>query len=351
MISIKKVFEILTRQQKKQFNILLVFLFVGMLFEIGGLGVFIPALFLILDEKFDLSKFSSFLNDYGISLSRLGIQKLILFSLVIFQFVKLCYMIFLTYSQQRFIAGLSKDLSERLLSGYLMSSYKFHLDNNSSNLINNIQGELSHFISVVQAFLGLLLEFLTIFGFLILLLYVDFKSTLGVLLILLLSSWIFQKFSRKRLLKFGKIRTENLHFAIKNLSNTLTSIKEVKIFDKEKYFLNNYRKYNQATIDALSKKETLLYIPKYYLEFISFAAFSFLILFILYNKQSIQTILPILGIYATAAFRILPSVNRSLNSIQLVKFSEATIDKLYKEFKSLEFNYLESKKNETYNPL
>uniref|UniRef100_UPI00404A43C1 ATP-binding cassette domain-containing protein n=1 Tax=Flavobacterium sp. TaxID=239 RepID=UPI00404A43C1 len=349
MNSIKRVFEILTIQQKKQFKILLFFVFVGMLFEIGGLGVFIPALYLILDENFDLSKYSLFLNNYGIGLTQSGIQKLIIFSLVIFQFVKLCFMIFLTYSQQRFVGGLSKDLNERLLSGYLMSPYKFHLDNNSSNLINNIQGELSHFISVVQAFLGLILEFLTIFGFLILLVYIDFKSTLGVLLILLLSSWIFQKYSKERLLKFGKIRTDNLHFAIKNLSNTLISIKEVKISGKEKYFLNNYKKYNQATIDALSKKETLLYIPKYYLEFISFTAFSFLILFILYTQQSTQTILPILGIYATAAFRILPSVNRILNSLQLVKFSEATIDKLYIEFKSLDFNSLEAKENETYN--
>jgi ABC-type multidrug transport system fused ATPase/permease subunit len=342
MISIKKVFEILNEQHKKQFYFLLVFLFFGMLFELGGLGVFIPALFLIVDENFALGKYSLFLNEYGVNLSKTGIQKLIIFGLVFFQFIKFCYMIFLTYSQQKFIAGLSKDLAERLLRGYLRNTYEFHLNNNSSNLINNIQGELSHFISVVQAFFGLLLEFLTIFGFLILLVYIDFKSTIGILVILLLSSWIFQKYSRIRLSKFGKIRTENLHFAIKNLSNTLTSIKEVKIFGKEKYFLNNFKKFNQATIDAQSKKDILLYIPKYYLEFISFAAFSFLILFILYTKQSVQTLLPILGIYATAAFRILPSINRILNSMQLVKFSEATIDKLYAEFKSLDLNSVQT---------
>jgi ABC-type multidrug transport system fused ATPase/permease subunit len=305
-----------------------------MIFEITGLGVFIPALILIVDEKFAMDRYLSFFADYGLVMTKSEFQILVISLLIGFQLVKFVYMTFITYRQQRYVADLSKNLGERLLAGYLNSSYRFHLDNNSSNLINNIQGELTHFIAVVQAFFMLLLEFLTIFGLLFLLFYVEFNGTLGVILILSISVLLFQQYARKRLLKFGTIRTENLHYAVKNLSNTLSSIKEVKIAGRESFFLNKYKHFNDQSIDALSKKETLQYIPKYYLEFISFCSLSALILVLLIQNQPIQSLLPTIGIFAGAAFRILPSVNRVLNSMQLVKFSEATIDKLYKQFSS-----------------
>jgi ABC-type multidrug transport system fused ATPase/permease subunit len=44
-------------------------------------------------------------------------------------------------------------------------------------------------------------------------------------------------------------------------------------------------------------------------------------------------ILPILGVFGASAFRLLPSVNRLLNAVQSMRFSETVIDSLYNELR------------------
>ncbi len=56
-----------------------------------------------------------------------------------------------------------------------------------------------------------------------------------------------------------------------------------------------------------------------------------------YDKNNLNLILPSLIIYAFAAFRILPSVNRILNAIQILRFSDKVINLLTKEL-SLKVN-------------
>ena len=44
------------------------------------------------------------------------------------------------------------------------------------------------------------------------------------------------------------------------------------------------------------------------------------------------TIFPILGLYLAASFRIIPSINRVLNSLQTMKYLNPVIDVFFNEF-------------------
>ena len=86
-------------------------------------------------------------------------------------------------------------------------------------------------------------------------------------------------------------------------------------------------------------------MPRLTMEFIAILAFSILLIVMYYSENNLALILPSLIIYAFAAFRILPSVNRILNAIQILRFSDKVINLLNKEMtlKVNNITYLQKK--------
>jgi hypothetical protein len=59
----------------------------------------------------------------------------------------------------------------------------------------------------------------------------------------------------------------------------------------------------------------------------------FIIIVVMQIKgMTTTTIFPILGLYLAASFRIIPSINRVLNSLQTMKYLNPVIDVLFNEF-------------------
>ena len=76
-------------------------------------------------------------------------------------------------------------------------------------------------------------------------------------------------------------------------------------------------------------------MPRLWLEQISVLCLGLFIIFALNFKIDLNLILPVLALTCAAAFRVLPSLNRIINSYQGFKFYSPIIDLLYKEFKSV----------------
>ena len=76
-------------------------------------------------------------------------------------------------------------------------------------------------------------------------------------------------------------------------------------------------------------------LPKIILEF---TIVCLILIFIAYNlkiKTELNVILPTMGVFFAAAFRLMPSFNKIFNNIQLIRFGRSTSQNLYKELSSL----------------
>jgi ABC-type multidrug transport system fused ATPase/permease subunit len=82
------------------------------------------------------------------------------------------------------------------------------------------------------------------------------------------------------------------------------------------------------------KVNTLLQLPRIFLEIIALTALSTLIFIMLYQQKSISNILTILGLFAAASFRLLPSVNRVMAFMQQIRFANSSIKLIFNEFVS-----------------
>ena len=150
---------IISENHKKKLLILVFLLIIGMFLETIGIGIILPILQIILDPNiiYDVIFFKEILNYLGINQN----EKIIFFVLGILiavYFIKSIYLILLTFIQKRLLANILRYLTNTLFSSYLNEEYSFHLKNNSSALIKNLQAEVSLFTSYLSSIISIITE-------------------------------------------------------------------------------------------------------------------------------------------------------------------------------------------------
>ena len=339
----KKINYLLPTIFKKKLVYLYLLLIVGMILEMLGLGILIPAIGFIADSKIS-SKYPQLLlyaNEIGLT-SKLRLVTAGIFLLVIFFILKALFLIFLSWIQSRFSAMLSASLSEKLFLGYLRKPYDFHLQNNTSQLIRNIQSEVSFFSSITQSFISLTSEISIILSISFVLFYVTPLGASVITFFFILSAYLFQIVTKKKLLFWGEQRQIHEGKINLHLLQGLGGVKDVKLLGREDFFLNKFNDSNIYKSDLSTKQFTLQQIPRLYLELLAVIGLLGLVLIMTLQNSNMQNLMSTLGIFVVAAFRMIPSINRIMVSLQSIRFAQPVVDNLFQEFKKIneyeEFN-------------
>jgi ABC-type multidrug transport system fused ATPase/permease subunit len=331
---IYKIRYLLTHKQKKQVLFLFLLLFIGTILEMAGLGILIPALGLLITP--DIGTQYPVLKPYLEMLGNPTQQELVIGGMVILVLLylfKSVFLIFLTWQQNKFTSKLAASLSNQLYSGYLNQPYPFHLERNSAFLIRNIQSDIAQFSNVCQAAITMSLEFSLLGGVALLLIISEPFGALSVCAFLIISAMVFQRMTRKKLLFWGRQKQQLIGFSTRDMQQGFGGIKDIKVLGREDAFYGEFKKHNESYYKVMMRIGILNLFPRAYLEFLAVAGLSILIVIMVLQGRSLETLLPTIGIFVAAAFRMIPSVNRVMASMQTIRFSKPVIDTLYDEFK------------------
>ena len=321
---------LLSSEQKKRLIIVLILLIFGTILEMIGIAVLLPLLSIFSGgNNFDFIKY--FFHEKNITSEKLILYLVTI--IVLFYFFKFLFLVFLSWRQSGFIANLSYELTSDLFRGYLNQPYLFHIQNNTSILLRNLQAELGQFTTYVQAAVLLLLEFMTIIGIGSVLVYNQPMAAFVAAFFLLIVVYFFNKYTKNKIVLWGKVRQEQGEKINKHFFQGLGGIKEVKFFRKENHFYNQAQQILKTSSDISTKYLTIGQIPRYFLEFMALLGIFIIIVVMQIRGMTSKTIFPILGLYLAASFRIIPSINRVLNSLQTMKYLNPVIDVLFNEFK------------------
>ena len=165
-----KIYNLLTSAKRKSAVILLGFIIIGTFFEVLGVGLLLPVMVILVEDNLATSypMIQPLLDVLGNPSYETQIQ-IIMFVLVCVYLIKNLYLAFLAWWQARFSLGLQVEIAQSLFKLYLHQPYTFHLQRNSAQLIRNITGEVSQFISkAVNPVLSLTAEALVLFGIVLL---------------------------------------------------------------------------------------------------------------------------------------------------------------------------------------
>lgn len=339
-----KILKLLNGKQKKSIFYLLVLLLVGMVFEILGIGVLLPIMTAITKPeslmKFELidrilKLFNINTTDQFIAFS--------LFLLVALYTLKSFFLLYLSFFQNKFIANLISSLSNDLFENYLNRDYLYHVKKNSSELIKNFQVEINGFSHYLVSSLQLMTESILAFSVFCTLLYIELKGTILVMLFFGVLSISFHQIAKNKSKKWGDQRAVNDSQISKTIIEGLSGIKEILVLGRQIYFQNNLFEFNKIKANLDVKAMTIRQVPRYYLELLSVISLVCFIAVLIANDQNLSDIIVILGVFIGATFRMLPSVNRILSSLQKVKYHSSSLNIILDEFNQLNANQKESK--------
>ena len=342
LIYIKKIWNSIENTHKRQLNIFLAINLVTAFLEILSIGMILPLLHLIVDSNTNDQKVV-FVNELIMSLKNyIGIDNLLFAFLITIIFIFIIKNFFLGYFiwwQKNFIKKVHVSIAQRLFYFYLNKDYSFHLKNNSSVILRNITSEVGNFTNSLANILILFTEmiiFILIFG---LLMSLSPISTLIVLVIFGIPSFLFLLFINKYIRKWGEKALNYNAKSLKYLNQGLSSVKEIILLSKQREFVKLF-------VDQLKKMQILArttssikMLPRLFFEVLTIISISSIIFF-MYEQNNVAAIIQTIGIFFAAAIRVLPSIYKIIFSFNTIGQSMKSVDILsndineYNQFKN-----------------
>ena len=322
-----------SKKQIGQIRVFFILSIFAMALEILSVGLIIPLLTLLVEPSFSTNLINTFKN-YGFYIA--SEKNLILSTIFLLLFVFLIKTLFLTYvsyKQTKFANNFKTEVTNKLFNIYLSKPYIFHLYNNSAKLIRNLH-DSTFIVIITKSLLILMSEIAVMFGIFCLMIFYEPLGTILTFSFLMITGYLFYVSVQRNATKWGASRKFHEGNRIQSLQQGFSAIKDIKILNKLEYFLNSFSKQNKITNESLFKEQYAASLPRLWLEFFAVVGFTILFFILINFKENFYEIIPIVGFFTAAAFRIMPSVTRVMNCMQAIKFGLPVADTYLKEFKS-----------------
>ncbi len=334
---LSKVLYVLSGSRVKLILLLLGFTISSVL-EAVGIGLLSP--FVNLASEPNIDNLPSFVSRVA---SRLNIDShgelLLVLGLAIIAFF--CTKSILYFLNRAYIFHFSSDykakLTSRLLKAYLTVKYEFHLNRNTANLIQNIVIETSHFYSFCLLPLLNSVSNIVVISFLLLLLAITDLRLLAMILAIMLPIFIGFHLFRNKFKQWGQISSQSQQGMIRIINYAMGGLKETRVIGCEPHFEKEMELYVKQYARSVTFFQSSQILPRILIE-TALVVFiiSFLIISQLSSTQSMQEITGILGVFAVAAMRLIPSASHLLQSIAMMQKGTHALDMLYADLREID---------------
>ena len=340
MGSLKKIFYLLSTQERKRGVLLLVMILIMAILDMIGVASIAPFMLvltnpdivetnIILKKMYQTSKMFGVENNQEF-LFALGV---LVFFLLVFS---LTFKALTTYAQLRFTLMREFSISRRLIEIYIHQPYSWFLNQHSADLGKNILsevtlavgGSLASLLRVISASAVTIL-------LVILLIIVDPKLALITGFLFAAVYGLIFKFLHRYLSRIGKERMEKNEVRFKMVSDAFTGIKEVKVGSLEQTYIKKFSEPSQIYARLNASWQTVEFFPRFALEAIGFGGIMLLILYLMRQTGSLANVLPIVSLYVFAGYRLMPAFQQIYTSFTSLAFIKPSLDKLYDDLKNL----------------
>lgn len=316
-----QAFKLLPKSIKKKTGFVFAFLLLNSVLEVIGLGILIPLFTILLKDNFIHE--SSFIENIYHTLnfsSESGFIVFITLSVVVFILIKSVVNIWITSFQSKFAFSTYKHFAVCLQKLNYQKGYMHFKDNNTAFLLRDINAMPIYYAQNILLPSLLLFNEIVVISILITTI-LFFNPTVVLLMSVLIFPITFftYRYIKKKIKGIGELKSDQATLIYNNLTESVNGYVDVKITNTETYFFEKYKNLvNDFNLTQI-KNNVLVSIPPKIIEtgtFLGIVGFFIFSYFFIADKSSISIML---GLFAVSAFRILPSVNRILASLFLLK--------------------------------
>jgi ABC-type multidrug transport system fused ATPase/permease subunit len=334
MNNLKKVWSGLEKFKKKTVFFAFILLITAF-FETLGIGVIYQVLRIITDLGFIENNLylTSIKENLSINSNQLII--IILGTILFIFIIKNTLSVLFIKWQQNFLNFFDVYISDTLFTYYINQPYEQYIKNNSSIYVRNLTVEISNFKGALQQLMTLISEGVILIFICGALVFLNPIASLIIFCILLLVCSFYFIGPINGFLK--KSSKERLFFSSKYtkfLIQGLASVKEIRVYQSENEARSEHYNSKKKVNDLTRHLVVLNAIPKNLFEVITFLLLSSYIAYYALNDKNFLDIIPTIGVYLAAAYKVLPSIVKILTSINTLKFLGASIDHIHQELKN-----------------
>ena len=234
-----KIYTILGKNEKLYFFYLVLISFVTSILDLISIGSIYPLVISTLNIETSstfFKKINIFIKeDLNINLTNFYIT--IIFLAFIF---KNLFNIFFSVLLNYFLMKKFNNNAKYLIEDYLNLEFINFISKSFPEFHANIINVNNNFRFYILNLLTLLSEFLVFFSIIFIMIVIDYKVTLSLFLLFFFFILIYGFLFKKKIKLWGHTKHSIYQDINKNLLIIYNSIKDIKIFEKEKFFTNNF---------------------------------------------------------------------------------------------------------------
>lgn len=223
------------------------------------------------------------------------------------------------------------------LRAYLSQPYEWFLRQHSADLSKSVLQEINEIVngSVAPALrvIGNVFLMVSLAGFLLI---VEPLGAVGIGLIFGVGFWLIDRAARRRIREMGVDRRLANRERHQVTGEALSGIKEVKMLGLESAYLQRFFDPSHRLASHQARLSLLGEMPRFALEALTFGGMLLFTLWLLWtNNGSLEEIVPILGAFAFAGLRLMPTVQVLFRDLSLMRFGQAALEGLEADLTTL----------------
>lgn len=328
-----KLFSILTRHDKK-FLFFLVFISILISFiEMIGVTAILP--FITMASNFanvhtntyteGIYTFFHFNSDIDFVIA-IGIALLIFYFLR--SFLNLGYF----YLLAKFSKGRYHLIAYRLFENYLGMSYRAFTRKNSAQLSKAIINEAQNMTILISGLLLMLSEIFIVILIYSVMLIINWKITLLISVILIVNALFLVTTVSQAIKKSGVRREEHQKKFYEIIQSSLGNFKLMKLSSNTEPILSQFANASSGYAEANIRNETLVHVPRLFLEALGFGIIIFMVIYLVYKYQSdISGAMALISMFVLGLYRLMPSANRILSGYNQILFYKSSLDIIHND--------------------
>lgn len=328
----------LNAAQRREAGWQLVLLLASSILDVFGLATLVPVLLLAVEPgAIQRSKY------FGWAYHQLGFQSernflLVLIGiLLVFFLLKNAFSVWVNYIQAKFTARIGLSVIQSQLEKYLNFPFWNFMDLGSAQLTNSTLQVPSTYVGmIVRPLFVLVSEASIVLVIIIGILLYEPRLMVVLVLILAPATFLTYKALRGRSQRLGNELNALRPVSFGIISDIFNGFVELKLAGKHRQFEEKML-INQRRIQDIDA-EAYLYalLPVRVIEMIAILGVLTIFLYALLAPGASGSLLGLVGLFAAAAYRLMPSVNRILTSLVQLKQCQYTIEDL-ESFRTPEF--------------
>lgn len=320
---LKKMNKLLDARQKRHMVVIIFLMLIGGILESLSISVVIPVISVLLDPmSVETNALLRWIYE-GLHLTSVTQFTVIMMVALILAFVlKNLFLFIQNVVQMRFVYTNQFATSRRMMINFMNRPYEYYLNADTAVIQRSITSDVNNMYALILNILQLTSEAVVFACLVAVLLVVDAKMILMIAALLIVVLVIIKVILKPIMVKAGQENQDFYSGLFKWIEQSVMGIKEIKIANKEQYFIREYANCGFGYVSAVQRYNLYNATPRLLIETVCIAGLVLYLLVVMLQGATVTDMMPQLTTFGMAAMRLIPSANRINNHLTNISFFE-----------------------------